>query len=362
MQQEISEEQEQEIAAQADGIRTEEATKTAFVLPFISALGYDVFDPTQVMPEYIATIGDKSEKVDYAILRDGSPIMVFECKWCGISLDEGHWQQLDRYFRFTDARIGVLTNGIEYQLFADLDERNRLDKRPFLVVDMMDLHEPLVAELKRLSKDEFDTEEVISVAAELKYSRELRRLLAREFASPDDDFLRFLIDHVYDGKITANVKQRFSPIVKTALRQFLNDMVDDRLRTALKGGTDAGGSGEDKERAGPDGAVGHVVEPAPDKPAAVTTAEEIEAYYIVKSILHGVVDPERVAMRDVISYCGILLDDNNRKPICRLHFNSSQKYLGLFDRDKHEKRVPIERIDDIFDYRDQIRATPSFYE
>lgn len=103
-------------------LRTEEAAKNALVLPFISALGYNVFDPFEVTPELDADVGiKKGEKVDYAILKDGKPVMLFECKACNANLDECHASQLYRYFSVTPARVGVLTNGVVYRFFSDLD-------------------------------------------------------------------------------------------------------------------------------------------------------------------------------------------------------------------------------------------------
>ncbi|RJP35803.1 MAG: hypothetical protein C4547_08835 [Phycisphaerales bacterium] len=111
-------------------LSTEEATKTALVMPFIGALGYNVFDPMEVMPEFTADVGmKKGEKVDYAILRNGQPIILFECKWSGCNLDEQRASQLYRYFSVTPARLGVLTNGVEYRFYSDLDEPD-LEWRP----------------------------------------------------------------------------------------------------------------------------------------------------------------------------------------------------------------------------------------
>ena len=80
-------------------VRTEEATKHALVMPFIAALGYNVFDPTEVTPELIAYVGvKKGEKVDYAILREGQPVILFECKHHAADLRKDHASQLYRYF------------------------------------------------------------------------------------------------------------------------------------------------------------------------------------------------------------------------------------------------------------------------
>jgi len=105
-----------------DQIQTEEATKNAFIMPFIHALGYDIFNPEEVIPEFIADIGiKKGEKVDYAIQRNGMPVMLIECKWCNDCLDV-YSSQLFRYFHTTQSRFALLTNGVSYLFYTDLVE------------------------------------------------------------------------------------------------------------------------------------------------------------------------------------------------------------------------------------------------
>ncbi|MFQ5569633.1 MAG: type I restriction endonuclease [Rhodothermales bacterium] len=337
---------------QIEHITTEEATKTALVLPFINALGYNVFDPTEVVPEFTADIGiRKGEKVDYAIMLDGKPIMLIECKQAGADLNVKHASQLFRYFTVTDARIGVLTNGIQYRFFSDLEEKNKMDERPFLEFDLLDLKELLVHELKKLSKSAFDLDQLLSAAHELKYTKALKVYLAEQWGAPSDDFVKFLTKRVYDGLYTQSVREQFKDIVRRALHQFVNDRISDRLNAALReeeGGTEEEVLDLESSTAANDGIV--------------TTDEEMEGFYIVRAILRETVDIARVRHRDVKSYFGILLDDNNRKPICRLHFNATQKYLGLFDEYKKEERVPIDSLDDIYQYADRIRATIRVYE
>ena len=94
---------------------TEEAAKTALVMPFLQALGYDVFNPAEVVPEFTADVGiKKGEKVDYALCIDGRVNILIECKPSTIDLDLKHASQLYRYFSTTDARVAVLTNGVVY--------------------------------------------------------------------------------------------------------------------------------------------------------------------------------------------------------------------------------------------------------
>lgn len=336
---------------------TEEATKNALVMPFISALGYNVFDPREVVPEFTADVGvKKGEKVDYAVMQDGRPIILFECKTGSGELKIEHMGQLFRYFSVTPARIAILTNGIKYEFYSDIDAPNKMDERPFLVVDLTQLRDSDIDELERLTKDAFDEDELVTAAEELKYSGAIRRYLAASFVEPDEAFERLLIDAAYDGVITKKVRDRFKPMIMRALRQFIMGEVKDRLRSALERESPVDDSVSD-------GPADHNAGQADEEDDGIeTTADEWEGYFIVKAILRKVVEPERVAIRDLRSYCGVLLDNNNRKTLCRLHFNRAQKYIGLFDADKNETRHAIASLDDIYDHADALRATASRYD
>lgn len=347
-----------------DALETEEATKNALIMPFIRLLGYDVFDPHEVAPEYTADVGTKrGEKVDYAIFNGGSPAILFECKTAGVDLDNEHASQLFRYFSaIQEVRFGVLTNGIAYRFFSDIEAANRMDDKPFLELNLLDIRESLVEQLKKFTKANFDVDSILSTASELKYMREIKRILATEYESPAEDFVRFCIAGVYSRPKTQTVIEQFAPVVKRAFHQFVNDILNERLKSALggevapvsateSGQPDSDATQDDEDKEGDD--------------LIVTTEEEWEAFFAVKSILYGVVDLSRVTMRDRISYCGILLDDNGRRPICRLHFNRSQKHLGTFTfdgTDRKETRVPIDSVDDIYQYADQLKSICHAYD
>lgn len=339
------------IPAQKEHLKTEEATKHALVMPFIQALGYDVFNPAEVVPEFTADVGTKKgEKVDYAILRDEKPAILIECKTLGADLSECHCSQLYRYFSVTSARFAVLTNGVDYRFFSDLEEPNKMDARPFLEFSMLDVDEDLVRELKKITKENFDLENILSTASELKYTNGIKRVLAEEWLNPSDRFIRMMARRVYSGRITQQVHEQFSQIVKRAFHEFVNDRLSDRLKSALAGEGSGTQGAEAQDEAAPDS-------PQPDDRGIVTTQEELDGFYIVKAIAREVVDVARVFMRDTKSYCGILLDDNNRRPIVRLHFNGSQKYVGTFDAEKSETRHHIDSVDGIYGLADQIKAT-----
>ncbi|HCF1491417.1 TPA: type I restriction enzyme HsdR N-terminal domain-containing protein [Pseudomonas aeruginosa] len=345
------------IRQQGASIQTEEATKNAFVMPFIHAvLGYDVFDPTEVTPEYVCDIGTKKgEKIDYAILKNGEIQILIECKKIGEPLSLNHASQLFRYFHVTNARIAILTNGQVYKFFTDLDAPNKMDEKPFLELDLLDIDEHVVPELVKLTKSAFDVESIVNAAGELKYVSQIKKLLTGLLTNPDEDFIKFVASRVYEGAVTQKVRELFAELTRKASAQFLNDQANDRLKSAISGSP---------------ASVAQAKEPAaqvaeePEDDAGekiVTTEEEIEGFMIVKAIVRHAVDVKRVVIRDNQSYCGVLLDDNNRKPICRLHFNRSQKYLGVFDQDKNETRIPINVLDDIYLHSDKLIEATKLY-
>ena len=142
---------------------TEEATKNALVMPMLMAMGYEPFNPAEVVPEFTADIGTKrGEKVDYAIMRNGKPAILFECKKFGDSLNADRASQLMRYFNVTDAMVGCLTNGVVYKFFTDTDADNVMDEAPFLVVDLYNLNNNAIQGLGQLTKAGF-SEDVFQI-------------------------------------------------------------------------------------------------------------------------------------------------------------------------------------------------------
>jgi len=325
---------------------TEEATKNALILPFLQALGYDTFDPRVVIPEFTADVGmKKGERVDYAVIRDGQPVMLIEAKCCGAPLDAGKASQLLRYFHTThSARIGILTDGVVYQFFSDLDQPNVMDQKPFMTFDFAAIEDALIPELKKLANDRFDIEATLSAAQDLKHIRQLKKKVADEFAAPSDDLVRYFAKDVHHGQFRANVVEDYREKLKLAFQHHINDIINERLQTAMQG--NAYPEPVEKPEEEQAKSVEKVVE---------TTQEEWEAFYAIKSILRDVIAPERIFMRDAQSYCAILLDDNNRKPICRLHFNGKQKYIGLFDENKKETRHPVDGVDGLYAFADGLQ-------
>lgn len=337
------------IAVTKSMIQTEEATKNAMIMPFIQILGYNVFDPLEVTPELVADVGTKKgEKVDYAILMDGKPIMLFECKKAGGDLNINHAGQLFRYFHVTAARFGVLTNGLIYHFFTDLEHPNKMDEKPFFEFNILDFKERDVEELKKFAKAAFNLETILTTANDLKYTRAIQNRISDWMSNPSEDFVKLVSSDLWGNKrFTPAVKDQFTIITKRAFEQLLGERINDRLKGAM--------TPESLPQAEVAAAV-IPVEAAPEVQVN-TSAEEIEGFHIVRAILRSVISPKRIFMRDAQSYCAILLDDNNRKPICRLRFNNVDKLsLGLFNDKKEEERIALESLDDIYNYADQIKA------
>lgn len=340
------------IAKIKDSLQTEEATKNAMIMPFIQILGYNVFDPLEVTPELVSDIGTKKgEKVDYAILRDGKPIILFECKRNGGDLSINNASQLFRYFHVTEARFAVLTNGTTYHFFTDLEHPNKMDEKPFFEFNILEFKDQHVDELKKFTKSAFDLEKILNTASELKYTRAIQNVLARWMTKPSEDFVRILCNEVINGKrITPAIKEQFTEITKKAFHQLIGDRINERLKIAMTPETDSKNRDSDS-----------IAIEETEAGKTVLTAEEVEGFQIIRAILREIIDPRRVIMRDAKSYCAILFDDNNRKPICRLRFNNvSRLTLGLFD-EKEEKIVSLSDLADIYKYADQLKITASSY-
>ncbi len=334
-------------------IQTEEATKNALIMPFIKALGYDVFNPLEVVPEYIADIGiKKGEKVDYAIMKDDQPAILVECKHWGENLDP-HNSQLFRYFHTTKAKFGLLSNGIIYRFYTDLIEANKMDEKPFFEFNVTDIKDNQIEELKKFHKSYFDVGNIQNTASELKFMSELKALIHVEFQSPSDGFVKYFGKQIYQGMLTAKLMEQFTDLTKRSLQQYIKDLITERLKSALQ-----------KE------SVNEPVVGTTDEPAAGvtieskvdTTQEEIEAYLIVKTILRQKIQPERIIYRDGQTYFSVLLDDNNRKPICRLYLNGTKRYIGTFDEQKKETRSELLTVDDIFLYKEVLEKAVENYD
>jgi hypothetical protein len=330
---------------------TEEATKTSVVMPFIQALGFDLFNLEEVIPEFVADVGiKKGEKIDFALKIGGKTSVLIEVKPISMPLGTAQYSQLFRYFSTVEARLAILINGREIWFFSDIDERNRMDKKPFFVFDLQNYDERQVAELARFQKVNFDIEAILEAASNLKYVKAAATAISRQLVEPDDDFVRFFGKQIYEGSLTRSALELLRPAIQAALDEVVRTRIQERLNVTFG-----------KEALQVDGP-----EKKPDlgtEPEIVTTEEEMQAFMIIRAIGSRVVPINRVTMRDAKTYCSVFVDDTNRKPICRLYFNAkNSRSIGLFDPNKTEVKHQIDDLSDIYNFADQIVATIQAYQ
>ncbi|MCL2365119.1 MAG: type I restriction endonuclease [Defluviitaleaceae bacterium] len=339
-----------------DVVTTEEATKNAMVLPFFQMMGYDVFNPLEFVPEYAANFGVKKDaRVDYAIMIDGNPVILIECKSCNEILLK-HSGQLFQYFAATPAKFGILTNGLVYQFFTDLNEQNKMDAEPFLEMNLLDINENIVSEVKRFAKKTLDIQGAFTAAAELKYMGKIKELLDALRSNPEDNFVRFIMANIYSGKATQKAINEFRPIIKRGFVQYINDAISETIKSAMnrRDHTTAEAT-----------AAESITTPETDDDqqddGSPMSMDEFEAFVIVKSILRDIINVERLAYRHAKDYMAILLDNNKNKRICRFWFKRGPIHMTTPDENKKPIRRDISCLNDIYIHAEHIREVCSRY-
>jgi hypothetical protein len=344
--------------------RGEEATKQALVLPLLDALGYDIWNPTEVSPEFDADFavrrGSQKERVDLAVLLGGKPRVFVEVKAAGVPLDQ-HQGQLSRYFNAVpDVCLGILTNGAEYRFFTDTGEPNIMDARPFYTINIESVDVPFDV-LARFHKANFSPESIRDFASELIFTSQLVAFLKDEVdlrgREPSESFIRWILGNaaMYEGRVTGSVVERFRPLVRNALQAVLRDIVR-RSLVALDQGVGNPPVEPPQTVDAPPSALssdGHAdaeVESARATRGVVTTEEETRAFSIIQEILlrggisgRTIYDgslkravPVSVEAKDTTGYFGVFLN----KPtnwLVRLGLEGKQKWAG-FDCDPGELR------------------------
>ncbi len=315
-----------------DSVSTEEATKTSMIMPFFQLLGYDIFNPNEFIPEFTADVGiKKGEKVDYAIILNDEVSILIEAKAINQKLDK-HDSQLFRYFGTTRAKFAILTNGLVYKFYTDLEKTNVMDSLPFLEINIDELTDNDIVELKKFHRDNFDVEHILSAASDLKYLSQIKKVIKEEFNNPSDEFVKMILSRdVYTGTKTQTVVDKYRLILKKSLSVYINDLINERLQKAIQK---------------------NEVEIEEDffeeKSEIITTEEEMESYYIIRSILTEYCDSNNIYYKDTYNYFAILFDNKVTKWICRIYLKENVKFIVIPDEDKNEIRYNIDRVSDIY--------------
>lgn len=345
------------IEKQKDAIQTEEATKNAFIMPMIAALGYDIFNPFEVAPEMDCDLTKRGDKIDYAIKKEDKTILLIECKHCKQNLNL-HNTQLSKYYAASNARFGVLTNGIEYRFYADLDKANIMDEKPFLIVDMLDLSEVDIDQMKKFHKSYYNESEILDTAQELQITIQIKDILTRIFQSPGDEFTRYFVRSLNNGKSTPKLIEQYKPIIKKSIAAIVNDTISDRLNMAIKNG----GQQQDDEQPcdsvqeenSQDKLLDGVIYMDKER-GTVITQDKIDGYNIIRNILRYKISTDKIVYKDSKSYFAIGVGNASYWWGCRLAFGNYKKSIYFPTDDyKSQERVGIETLDDIFKYADRL--------
>lgn len=336
------------IISTKDNITNEEQTKMAFIAPFLNLLGYDVFDPSIVVPEFTADIGTKKgEKVDYAIMSNGKPLILIEAKSIQENLDN-HNNQLIRYFNVTEAKFAILTNGIEYRFFSDLDEKNKMDSTPFMMLNLLNLKERNKKDLERFSRDQLDLDSILNMANRKKYTTGIKSVFREEIENPSEDFVKFFISKITSKRATQGLIQEFKDYIRTSLKEIVFDMANEKINS-IKMELQAQNQ-------------------ASTEPNTITTIQEVEsvteeeneAYFIVKAILSEILSPARLDYQDGSNYISIMCDRSRKKWICRLYFKTSNKYIAF--NDGVDEKIKFEKLEDIYSFREKLLEVASKFK
>lgn len=304
----------EQVRKRAEVVTGEEATKTGMIMPFLSALGYDVWEPTEVIPEYTADFAVKRsgqlEKVDYAIAIDDVIVMIVEAK-SHDKKPEAHDGQLKKYFNALLAtKVAIVTNGIEYRFFTDLRHENVMDEEPFFSFNILNYDQKQIENLKFFHRDNFDSAIIKRHAEEMIYLKGMTQLVDNLLRSPSDEFIRFLVaqlstiapSYAVEGRVTNRVVDKFRPIVKKSIQSSLVDLMTQSISREM------GQSGE--TTSSPQIVQVEEVQDEQEQDLegikAETTAEELETFEKVKSIAAcSKTYSLEVKYRDVISYFGL---------------------------------------------------------
>ena len=317
-----------------DGIANEESTKMSLIVPFFQLLGYDVFNPLEFCPEYTADVGiKKGEKVDYAILSNGKPVILIEAKAISIKLEK-HDSQLFRYFSTTNARFAILTNGISYKFYTDLSERNKMDREPFYEFNILNLSDDDIREIQKFCKQNFDEEVIFDNASILKYSNLFRDIFSAQIASPSDEFVRFFLKSTYAGTKTQGVIDKFRPVLKKSLNDYIDELVKGKMSSIVNESGYVSTSRNVKEN---------------------PTDEEMDFLLSIKTILKDEADMADITHKKTDTYFAVLYKGNSRKWICRVMFGVQQITLIIPDKNKAEMRYKLDSIDLVENYSNLIK-------
>lgn len=323
------------IKKQKDAIQTEEGTKNAFIMPMIAVLGYDIFNPFEVVPEMDCDLTKKGDKLDYAIMKDERAILLIECKHCKQNLNL-HSAQLSKYYAASNARFGVLTNGVEYRFYTDLDKANIMDEKPFLAIDLLNLSDADIDQLRKFCKSSYNESEILCTAKELQIAIQIRDILNRNIQSPGDEFTRYFVKCINEGKSSQKLIEQYKPIVKKTIESIINDTISSQMKISVQNVDTTDIRDDINEN-------------------TTITQERLDAYNIIKDILRDKYDVNEISYTSFKGYL-LLWIGHEYWWICRLSLKPYSKRISFITENRTEyKWIQIQSINDLELYTENIK-------
>lgn len=350
-------------------VQGEEATKQALVVPLLQVLGYDVFDPREVRPEYVADFAVKKagqfEKIDYAICMDGAPTIFIECKAIGATLED-HGGQVSRYFNATPSvRVAMITDGVKVRVFTDLQQPNIMDQNPWLSVDLLSIKPAEVDVLRRFRKADFSPGDISALAEEMVYYHAILSFVSTQLREPSEAFVRFIAGEIPGvGRVNARVVERLTPIIRKALQSAIVDHVArsfDRSAEPDPEPTPVAKPPAPAPAKPPGESAQGTAQASTDQRAGiVTTPEELEAMKMISIWVREAIPNAPIGYRDSKTYFTIH-QDNTRKWFVRLGIEKKPMWVALrhVKQDDAKKLAPGLEVVDGSQYGDSRIMLPT---
>ena len=322
---------------------TEETTKQALILPFLDILGFSPFDPLKVKAEYGADFpgAKSSERVDYALFCNGIPVMFVEAKAYNEKL-QNHCPQLARYFNATpEVTIAAITNGKEWRFFTDLNNKNMMDKAPFLIADFEIMDHSLIARLFQFRHDEFQPEALRTLAEETIYLNAFTEVISNSLRNPDSEFVKFVANRAgIERQLNAKFLETISPIIKQAVKKSVSDMVVSGLSSIP---SPVESISDKKSTIEINNGRENIVDPDNDK--IISTYAERRLFEVVKEILGNSC---QISQNDTANYFSIIFQNKVSRWIVRYFSEKRAPSININISMTEERKKEIERAGLLF--------------
>lgn len=316
---------------------TEESTKTALIMPFLMELGYNVFNPQEVIPEFTADIAKRNgEKVDFAIKINEKVSIIIEAKKVTENLSN-HSKQLARYYVNTEAKIAILTNGLEYWFYTDLDKVNIMDAEPFFKINLTSITEAEIIQLQDFTKDKFDETRLYGHAEKSRKQKRIATTIVNQFRNPDDEFVKIIMKDIQENTDNEEIVNNYKELIVKSYDDIMNKEMLTRMFPNQQLDIDL-----------------DIINKEKCKREVLTTENELAIYHYIQTLfkMNDYIDIDKLSWRDNASYFNIVYDNKITKWIIRVYDKKDLKIV--IHNENEDITIVLNHPIDILDYEDNI--------